>query len=506
MKGDRTRWALGCLAVAAAARHAVGLRQMRATLSWLAQPPPTTTTAAAVPVHIVVPVLREQQHVPSAMDWFAALLHELPGSTLTVVTTAREERERQHLAGLIAERGNRPITGRRFPQLTAAEIDALTAEQAASGRLTRHTAARVLARFPLTSDVLACELERHRGLPIRHVHYSGGGRKAGQVNYAVARLGADAGSYVAVYDVDSRPTPAVMAATLAFIQLGQAADGELPEVLQQPAWHARRAARGRAWERTLCQGAADLQTLWTLRREIPYARRYGKLIGRGRQLWWGVARAGVSQPVGHGLFVRGDVFDRVGGLPEFTLLDDVPFGYQLTMHRVPVVPVPVMTVADAPEQAGEALAQGHRWFRSYLDYPAVARHASAAGAGTAGAHAAALAVCLYRGVAWLSASPCTAACLLVAVSRRHRWPVRVAAVAALAWGVVAPVVLLGHAEGHTTTARGVARRAVGLLAAYLLRSVGPWQAVAHAATCSQASPLSPKANRAAGAAAERTPT
>ncbi|WP_329080138.1 glycosyltransferase [Streptosporangium sp. NBC_01469] len=499
MRRSNTRpWAAGWLAAAVAARHVAGLRHLRRSLEWLAQPV-SEAEMTDTPVHMIVPVLREQQHVAAALEWFTALLERMPGSTLTVVTTAREEHERQHLAALLAEQGDQPVTGRRFPQLTAAELDTVVAAQAAAPghALTRAHAATVLGRFPLTRDVVARELEgdRYRGAAVRHVHYPGDGRKAAQVNHAVTHLDADSQSYVAVYDVDSRPTPEVMAATLAFIGHRRAADGALPAVLQQPARHTTRATSPHAWERMICRGAADLQTLWTLRREIPYVRRYGQMIGRaGRLPWWDAVRAGVSQLVGHGLFVRGDVFADLGGLPDFTVLDDVPFGYRLTMERIPVESVPVTLVADAPEDVRELLAQSRRWFQCNLDYPKVARAARAAGSGSMAAHVAALAVCFYRGAAWLSASPATAACLLVAVDRRHRPPVRTAAIAALAWGVAVPVVVLTRADRQPLTAGGITRRSAGVLAAYLLRSIGPWQAVARTVAGRPAGPFAPKAN------------
>jgi hypothetical protein len=67
---------------------------------------------------------------------------------------------------------------------------------------------------------------------------------------------------------------------------------------------------------------------------------------------------GVAQPVGRGLFVRLDVFRGLGGLPTFSVLDDVPFGYRLTIEEIPVDCVPFTAIADAPEDARMLLAQG----------------------------------------------------------------------------------------------------------------------------------------------------
>jgi hypothetical protein len=117
----------------------------------------------------------------------------------------------------------------------------------------------------------------------------------------------------------------------------------------------------------------------------------------------------LAQRVGHGLLVRVDVYRQLGGLPEYTVLDDLPFGYQLTTAGVPVHVVPVM-VAPAPERLDDLIATHRRWLRSYLDYPACARAARRAGRGSRVDDAIALTVVGHRAATWLLATPTTAAC------------------------------------------------------------------------------------------------
>ncbi|WP_173062017.1 hypothetical protein [Phytohabitans houttuyneae] len=452
-------------------------------------------------LHMVVPVLWEQAHVEAALRWFAALTTELPGSTVTVVTTAREERERQYLIDAVTRCRRRHITARRFPHLTAAELRQLIEADVTGpdGCLSGTVVRSVLSARRLTCDVVADLLRRPElaDAAIRHVHYRGEGRKAAQVNYAVAQLHtARDHDYIALYDVDSRPDLALLRRTLGYIAVHHRADGQPPEVVQQSARFETSGAADQAWQRHLCSGAARLQTLWTLRREIPSFRRYAAAVRRPTGLTaLDAARRGLAQTVGHGVLVRVDVHRRIGGLPEYTILDDLPFGYQLTTANIPVHSAPVMLVAPAPERVEDLIATHRRWFRSYLDYPACARAARRAGRGTPSEHAIAVGVAGYRAVAWLLATPATAACAVAIVRRTTTPPARILAAAALWLGCVAPVRILAAQQAGRAGPATHALDAAEIFAAYLVQSLGPVAAIVDAATSATGLPLSPKTHR-----------
>ncbi|KOV36487.1 hypothetical protein ADK60_07060 [Streptomyces sp. XY431] len=488
------------IAASVAGRNVNGLRQVRRTLAWADRPAPTgNLKALAEPMvlHVIVPVLREQQQIAAALAWFVPLLRDLPGSTLTLVTTAREEAERHHLAARLAGATAADLTVERFPQLTCDELTALGAALTAAGEgsLTGALAAEVLSGFPTTADVVTAELAR---LPqsdplVRHVHYRGDGRKAAQVNAAVEQLAAAGQEYIAVYDVDSRPSRELLERTAAFLARRLADDGELPSVVQQSARFTTQGAAGTWWERSLCRGAARAQTLWTLRREIPNLRRY---TDAARRPHTSSGLPGLAQTVGHGLLVRMDVFRQVGGLPTFTVLDDVAFGYRLTLDGIPVDSLPFTTTVPAAEYVSELLAQGERWFQSYLDYPQCATRWHAEGHGRRRDHAAALTIGAYRGLAWLLVSPATALCLALTLGPRTRLPVRAAAATALWAATVAPVRALAAAEGRPLTGRETAVRSEETLAGLLLKSVGPLMALGRwAITGTRLTALAPKSNR-----------
>lgn len=159
--GCRSDRLLMLLAVTLAGRQVVGLAQLRSTLAWLEGDDvvpylpdrPLDHSAPPVAVHFVVPVLREQSHVGDMIVWFASLLSALPESTLTVVTSERETRERERaLARFRSSPDGRRSEWSRV--LTPDECTALAAAIDATVGLdvgSRHRAASAaLARFPTT--------------------------------------------------------------------------------------------------------------------------------------------------------------------------------------------------------------------------------------------------------------------------------------------------------------------------------------------------------------------
>jgi hypothetical protein len=248
-------------------------------------------------------------------------------------------------------------------------------------------------------------------------------------------------------------------------------------------------------------GSAILQTIWTLRREIPYARRYGSAAGRAGVR--GRLRAGLAQPVGHGLFLPREVLDQLGGLPETTVLDDVPTGFPLTLLGIPMVSVPRLANVPAAATVTEVIAQGRRWFCSYLDYPSMARADRRSDPIRSGHRRFLCLVAAYRGCAWLAASPVTALGLAAALSPRSGWRLRATASAGTLLATVVPVVMNGAAGLGPRTTRMLARDSGCLLAAYLLRSWGPWLAVLDLAGGrhpNSATALAPKAHHREGTA------
>ena len=502
MRADRLAHALAwSAATALVARHTVGTRQLASTLTWLKSPLPAPPTGASAPdapcIHVIIPVLSEQQHVEQAIAWWRKLLDDVPELSLTLVSTAREERERTLLALAISRSAR--LSRARFPQLSSRDIETLCQlKEGNGGSLTVEMAVQMLACTPLTGEVIDRLLGAtadEAGARVRHLTYPGRGRKAAQVNHAARWLPAD--GYVAVYDVDSRPSRDDLAAVTTLI----ATHDGWPPVVQQHALHLAAIPPLATGKRSLgdffIRGSALLQSVWTLRREIPYARRYQRAAlrpGSARRVW-----AGLAQPVGHGLFLRQDVVAELGGFPETTILDDVPLGVPLTLRSVPTLSVPRTCTVPAADTVHEVVAQGRRWFWSYLDYPALLRaHAQQGNWG----HRHLLAViAAYRGAAWLAAGPVTALGVVIAVAPRTGARLRVTAMAGVMLATVVPVVMTSAQRAARPTLATLSRESAELLAGYLIRSIGPWMTLADAARGRRphsSDSTSPKAHRRQG--------
>lgn len=472
--GDAARFVAWACSVTLAARHTSGVVGLTSTLRWLRagssagaiDPCSARESGAGATVLVVVPVLHEQGQIPSLVAWWAERCG--PEWSVAIVSTARERRERDHLAAVAARMSALDTSAIRW--LTAAQVDGLKRVRAHGAALTAADVSAVLAGTPLTGEVVERVLAEHAPLAITHLVYPGSGRKAAQVNHAV-RTRAMCGSYLAVFDVDSRPSGQDLEAIRSCL-----VGPNGPDLLQQHALFL--APVGRGIGGFLVRGSATLQSLWTLRREIPYARRHHAWAGRAGVV--ARVRAGLAQPVGHGLFLSREAFERIGGFPETTVLDDVPAGVAVTLRRLHTDSVALLATVPAAATTSEMLAQGRRWFCSYLDYRQILREASRSSTGSK-AHRGWLAVvAAYRGAAWLAASPVTAVSLAAALHPRSGWGLRATAAFGLALATAVPVTLTASARGHRRTPRAVLRDSAGLLAAYLLRSAGPWLAVADA--------------------------
>ena len=168
-----------------------------------------------------------------------------------------------------------------------------------------------------TTPALAARLACSYGgqAPVRHYHLPDpGGVMADQVNYAahaeLDRLSAAGIApervWLAVYNADSSPHPQTLVRVAGLLTARPDA-----QIIQQSAMFTHSLGAG-----IFADGAALLQSRWTLAREVPRLRRQSAQAraADSRAHWW----PRLAHCVGHGLFVKGDVFTRLGGLPTAT--------------------------------------------------------------------------------------------------------------------------------------------------------------------------------------------
>lgn len=470
----------GWTGVAAVAMRGVsGSRHVLTSLAWLtrSQPPPPMVAGGGQHLVLIVPLLREQRLITSIATCMTRLAAWWGSASVVLVTTEREHADHQAACTRLPDLAlalscGRP-TGSFAGVLPQDRLDGLAVH---AGQPAARCLKAVRAEFGAleSTPAIAAQLAARSDwpVPVRHCHLPDPrGTMADQVNHAAAseldrltRAGINpAQVWLAVYNADSEPSPATLPALAGLLDAHPDA-----QIVQQPAVFTRSLGAGLA-----ADGAALLQSRWTLAREIPRLRRQAAharaTSARGRLV------PPLAHCVGHGLFIRADVFARLGGLPTATMNEDLAFGFLACAAGVPIDPLPVLELADSPVTVAGVIRQARQWFWSYPQYPAAAQLAAAVGLGTRWTRIMLTAQGLARGVLWLGLSPAIALAAILPVTARHKKTAAVAAAGALAAYYGVPFAALARYLHRTgTAARCGPRELAGGLIACLTSSLGPW--------------------------------
>lgn len=201
---------------------------------------------------------------------------------------------------------------------------------------------------------------------IQSIHYpSPKGKMVDQINHAFDYILKSfplnrKDLFVAIYNADSKPNRET------FVSVSELAAQNDGRVFQQSAifldnWHQIEESRG-FLEAKYLQTNAILQSRWTLSHEIPRFFRQSYFLKQlGRRVF-------LSHCVGHGLFLRGDLIEDIGRMPTGTLTEDLFFGYVLSLLGEPILPIPVMEIAETPGTFFDTLKQKYVWFFGPLDH------------------------------------------------------------------------------------------------------------------------------------------
>jgi hypothetical protein len=227
------------------------------------------------------------------------------------------------------------------------------------------TAKEQPSRRATTRDIVADELAA-LGHPdrIRHLHCDEAARfRAAQLNLAVqqTRPGAGtagrsaSGTWIAVYNADSRPADAT------FVELARRIHAEPgTRVFQQLADYVIPQRPGTG---LVTAGNAVLQTWWT--RSHYFARN--TCGGRSRS-WWAVTTP--YSTFGHGEFVRLDFLDDIGGFPDFAYADGLLLGWICRLRAEPIGLLASRDYAEVPRTARDIVTQQTAWMRGLLNFGA----------------------------------------------------------------------------------------------------------------------------------------
>ncbi|MFF0110051.1 hypothetical protein [Streptomyces hirsutus] len=327
---------------------------------------------AAPHVVLLVPALREQELLAEVVRAAAGLSYPLGLLHVVVVTTQREERERDAVAARVPALADDLVSGGAedaAARLAGIVPSGRAAETVRRTRASSDPAGTLRAEIdavPTTREVAAALLPAiaadHPGVGLHHLHYTDEGAKSSQLVHAVEQLpdvlppDADpAYTYVGLYDADSQPDLRSLEQLAATASRG---DGPAPDLVQQLPLQLRRphaARRGGTDVLMRAHALADLRR----RTGVEAYRILARRRIRSAQLPAGLTALAepVVYGVGAGLFVRHDTLVSIGMYEE--PVDDLLVGYKLSTAGAVMDVLPVFNLVDRyprPEALGKAYA------------------------------------------------------------------------------------------------------------------------------------------------------
>lgn len=197
---------------------------------------------------------------------------------------------------------------------------------------------------------------------IIHLHYpKPNGKMVDQLNYAfdyLLKINIADNSLVAIYNADSKPH----LDTLKIVDLMSNKSNIF--VLQQSSLFVKNIEKfkGNFFAKGMLLANSILQTKWTLTHEIPRLLKQSFFINNFGMNWW------LAHCVGHGLFIKKVLLEKIRSLPSFTLTEDLFLGYILCNYKISINPICLLENADSPDNIWSMIKQKYVWFFGPLDY------------------------------------------------------------------------------------------------------------------------------------------
>jgi cellulose synthase/poly-beta-1,6-N-acetylglucosamine synthase-like glycosyltransferase len=174
------------------------------------------------------------------------------------------------------------------------------------------------------------------------------GKKADQLNWAIRWIlenkpvEGSQRTYFGIYDVDSRPEPYALRTMLYAQEL----------IYQQPAIYLENYKRIGTFQRV----GALLQTRWELGRNVAVLREN---YHRSKQK---CPIESLPPCIGHGLFLRSDLFQRDILFNTETLTEDLELGYRLAFNGISTTLLPIVDICGYAPTPSDTIPQTSRWF------------------------------------------------------------------------------------------------------------------------------------------------
>jgi len=320
-------------------------------------------------IAILVPAYKEQSVIEAMIDKLDQI--DYPRYRAYILVQAKEEKEKQELKqpkkflklakGLIKGRSTSQLFNKYEKLFPRSKLDQLKQDydrkKGKKGFQNPKTVQQWLLQeyeqTPTTEQVARAKLnqleaDREQKPPIQVMRLTHGKKKSESLNRAVEKLMGDLdenNTYIGLYDADSSFEPEV---------LTKVADSEGSKALQGQSLYLKnfRELEGLSKPFLFCFGL--LQTRWCLGFETS-RNLTNSSLGRVKRLMYAV---------GHGFFIRLDTLKEMGLFP--SPVDDIPLGYQLSLSRIPIQPMPSLEWVEVTHSISSLIKQMGNWFQGEL--------------------------------------------------------------------------------------------------------------------------------------------
>lgn len=303
---------------------------------------------------IVIPCLREQDIIIKTIQHFLGLISNLNNIKLLIVTTQKEEYEREknsYLQNQLKEDIENKMDIRKLivkynKLLSTSEIKDILKYK------TNENLEKIIdnkIRSSKTTNKIVEEYIETNNLEkkVYHMHYPNNeGIMADQLNYVLNNFKFidESKYYFSVYNADSIPNENTIIEVLDTIR-----KNECPEVIQQYSVPISN------WNElsNVMKGFAIYQSNFELRYGLINSNFSNKLL--------------YTYVVGHGMYIRVDVLKQIGGFETKYWCEDIYMSYVLRTKNISICPIGTLEIMQSPQYLSILTRQNAVWFKTSFE-------------------------------------------------------------------------------------------------------------------------------------------
>ncbi len=390
-------WAAAALAMLCCGLY--DLHNIFSSIAWLrrAKEPPRSSHVDKPFIIILLPVLREQRLIADTLDALAKLHYPLQRLYVFVITTEKELAQKKEAQKRLTSLAHDIATKRLATPLLLEKYLGVFPEDALKKMLARASClehesdilsflGNAFEAYPTTIDVVSKHvalLNAQAGMAVFvHLHYpSSKGNMGQQLKYGCEQLPLYLDDlniprsqvYLAVYNADSRPHIDTLQRVATQCSEFRTRYRSCPPVMQQCAVYLKNESSADfSFKSLLLQSCGILQTRFVLSHELPRLRRQSQSahefkFGKPR-LHQRLLGSEFALCVGHGLFIRYDVVERLNNFSVSEYSDDLLWSFRLCIDHVPILPLSLLEAAESPSTFRSLILQKKNWFLGYTEF------------------------------------------------------------------------------------------------------------------------------------------